>query len=83
MIVIVNEEFTKWIPVSKLAIHRWIKEFRGITDICREKKLRKIIAIDETVIKANRESYYVYAAIDIEKRINLNESFYFWKLSDY
>ena len=32
-----------------------------------EKKPRKVIAIDETIVKANGDNYYVYAAIDVEK----------------
>ena len=47
-----------------------------------ERKPRKIIAIDETVVKADGEKYYVYAASK-EERINPNESLSFEKLFDY
>jgi len=47
-----------------------------------ERKSRKIIAIDETVVKADGEKYYVYAASK-EERINPNESLSFEKLFDY
>jgi len=35
--------------------------------IVTEKKPRKVVAIDETVVKANGQNYYVYAAIDVER----------------
>ena len=54
-------------PVSKSAVHKWIKKFEEKLPIVTEKKPRKLIAIDETVVKANGENYYVYAAIDVER----------------
>ena len=54
-------------PVSKSSVHRWIKKFEERLPIITEKKRRKLIAIDETVVKANGEKYYVYAAIDVER----------------
>ncbi|WP_457549957.1 DDE-type integrase/transposase/recombinase, partial [Archaeoglobus sp.] len=53
--------------VSKSAVHKWIKKFEEKLPIITEKKPRKLIAIDETVVKANGEKYYVYAAIDVER----------------
>ncbi len=32
-----------------------------------EKKKRTLIAIDETVVKANKKRYFVYSAVDIER----------------
>ena len=54
-------------PVSKSSVHRWIKKFEEKLPISTEKKERNLIAIDETVVKANRKHYYVYAAIDVER----------------
>jgi putative transposase len=54
-------------PVSKSSVHRWIKKFEERLPIITEKKRRKHIAIDETVVKANGKKYYVYAAIDVER----------------
>ena len=54
-------------PVSKSAVHKWIRKFEEKLPIVVEKKPRKLIAIDETVVKANGEKYYVYAAIDVER----------------
>lgn len=54
-------------PVSKSAVHKWIKKFEERLPISTERKPRKIIAIDETIVKANEDNYYVYAAIDIER----------------
>ena len=53
--------------VSHNAVHKWIKKFKERLPIITEKKRRKLIAIDETVVKANGEKYYVYAAIDVER----------------
>ena len=35
--------------------------------IITERKQRNLIVIDETVVKANRKRYYVYAVIDVER----------------
>ncbi len=35
--------------------------------ISTEKKKRNLIAIDETVVKANKKRYYVYLAVDVER----------------
>ncbi len=35
--------------------------------IATEKKKRNLIAIDETVVKANKRCYYVYSAVDVER----------------
>ena len=45
-----------------------------------EKKPRKHLTMDETVVKANVENYYTYAVIDIEKnklvvRVNLSRNY--------
>ena len=54
-------------PVSKSSVHRWIKKFEERLPIITERKQRNLIAIDETVVKANRKRYYVYAVIDVER----------------
>ncbi len=54
-------------PVSHNAVHKWIKKFEERLPIVTEKKPRKVVAIDETVVKANGQNYYVYAAIDVER----------------
>ncbi len=54
-------------PVSHNAVHKWIKKFEEKLPIVTEKKYRKVVAIDETVVKANGEKFYVYAAIDVER----------------
>ena len=38
-------------PVSKSAVHKWIKKFEEKLPIVMERKLRKLIVIDETVVK--------------------------------
>ena len=58
---------SEFYPVSKSAVHKWIKKFKEKLPIIVEKKPRKLIAIDETVVKANGKKYYVYAAIDVER----------------
>ena len=32
-----------------------------------KKKKRNLIAIDETVVKANKKRYFVYSAVDVER----------------
>ena len=53
--------------VSYNAVRRWIKKIEEKLPIATEKKPRNLIAIDETVVKANKKKYYVYAAIDVER----------------
>ena len=53
--------------VSKSAVHKWIKKFKEKLPIVMERKPRKLIAIDEMIVKANGEKYYIYAAIDIDR----------------
>jgi len=54
-------------PVSKSSVHRWIKKFEERLPISTEKKQRNLIAIDETVVKANKNRYFVYSAVDVER----------------
>ena len=54
-------------PVSKTSVWNWIKKFEEKLPITTEKKPRNLVAIDETVVKANRKRYYVYSAVDVEK----------------
>ena len=49
---------------SNSAVRRWTKKFEERLTILTEKKRRNLIAIDETVVKANREKYYIYTAIE-------------------
>ena len=46
---------------------KWIKKFKEKLPISTEKKKRNLIAIDETVVKANKKKFYVFAAIDVER----------------
>ncbi len=52
-------------PVSKTSVWNWVKKFEEKLPISSEKKPRNLVAVDETVVKANRKHYYVYAAIDV------------------
>lgn len=45
----------------------WIKKFEEKLPITAERKPRNLVAIDETVVKANRKYCYVYSAVDIER----------------
>jgi len=53
-------------PVSKTSVWNWVKKFEEKLPIT-EKKVRNLVAIDETVVKANKKRYYIYAAIDVER----------------
>ena len=46
--------------VSHNAVHKWVKKFEEKLPISTEKKDRKLIAIDETIVKANKKKYYVF-----------------------
>ena len=54
-------------PVSHTAVWKWVKKFEEKLPISTEKKKRTLIALDETVVKANKKRYYVFSAIDIER----------------
>ncbi len=54
-------------PVSHTAIWKWIKKLEKKLPISTEKKRRSLIAIDGTVVKANKKRYYVYSAVDVER----------------
>ncbi len=54
-------------PVSYNAVRRWIKKIEEKLPIATEKKQRNIVAIDETVVKANKKHYYVFSAVDVER----------------
>ncbi|WP_290596030.1 MULTISPECIES: DDE-type integrase/transposase/recombinase [unclassified Archaeoglobus] len=51
-------------PISKSSS---LDKFEEKLPISAEKKPRNLIAIDETVVKANKKKYYVYAAIDVDR----------------
>lgn len=53
-------------PVSHTAIWKWIKKFEQKLPIT-EKKKRNLIAIDETVVKANKKRYFVFSAVDVDR----------------
>jgi len=53
--------------VSYNAVRRWIKRIEERLPIATEKKKRNLVAIDETVVKANKKCYYVYSAVDVER----------------
>ncbi len=54
-------------PVSHTAVWKWIKKFEEKLPISTEKKKRDLIAIDETIVKANKKKFYVFSAIDVER----------------
>ncbi|MDK2782043.1 MAG: putative transposase [Archaeoglobi archaeon] len=54
-------------PVSHTAVWKWIKKFEERLPIVTEKKRRNLVAIDETIVKANKKKYYVYSAVDVER----------------
>jgi transposase-like protein len=49
------------IPVSHVAVHCWVKVLNGLIQSCKP-KIRRAIAVDETVLKLNGEPLYVWAA---------------------
>ncbi|ADC66057.1 transposase IS240-A [Ferroglobus placidus DSM 10642] len=54
-------------PVSHTAVWKWIKKFEEKLPISTEKKRRNLVAIDETIVKANKKKFYIFAAVDVER----------------
>ena len=52
-------------PVSKTSVWNWVKKFEEKLPVSAEKRPRNLVAIDETVVKANKKNYYVYSAVDV------------------
>ncbi len=46
-------------PVSKTSVWNWIKKFEEKLPISTEKKQRNLIALDETVVKANKKTMFI------------------------
>ena len=44
-----------------------MKKFEEKLPISTEKKGRNLVALDETVVKANKKRYYVFSPIDVER----------------
>ena len=44
--------------VSHNAVHKWVKKFEEKLPISTEKKRRNLIAVDETVVKARRNTTF-------------------------
>ncbi len=67
--------FSEFHPVSHTAIWKRIKKVERLKRNClllRRKRIgilknRNLVAIDETVVKANKKRYFVYSAVDIER----------------
>ena len=51
--------------VSYEAVRKWYHKCKDIFNI--ERKRRRYVAIDETVIKAGKRFYYVWVAVDVER----------------
>ncbi|MBS7634489.1 IS6 family transposase [Candidatus Bathyarchaeota archaeon] len=55
------------VPCSHEAVRLWVKRLGQVT-VNVEAKPRRMVAVDETKIKANGEWCYVWAAIDVDTR---------------
>lgn len=54
-------------PISHTAVWKRIKKFEEKLPISTEKKRRNLVEIDKTIIKANKEKFYIFAAVDLER----------------
>jgi len=52
-------------PISKSAIHRYVKKFQSKVRIAVSPKERDMIAVDETCVKKNGCKIYLWAAVDV------------------
>ena len=59
---------SKIIGKSKTAVHYWTLKFKEVLNLDLERMKRRCIAMDETKIRVNKTWYYVYAAMDVDKR---------------
>jgi len=55
------------IPVSHVVVHYWVKALKGPVQSYKP-KIRRAIAVGETVLKLNGEPLYVWATIDVDSR---------------
>lgn len=52
-------------PISKSAIHRYVKKFQAKVRVAIEPKERDMIDVDETCIKKNGSKCFIWAAVDV------------------
>ena len=86
---IISQEFNS---VSKTSAYNWVQKMQEAYNLlcCPIKKKRKCVAIDETKIKVNGQTYFVWAAIDVKTKEILaietsqirNYATCFWFLQD-
>ncbi len=53
--------------ISKTSVHRYAKKFQRLIKLV-EVKERKLVAVDETVVKVNGKHCYVWIAVDAETK---------------
>jgi transposase-like protein len=53
--------------VSKTAFWKWVRKIGEKININPSRIPRRLIALDETCVKANGSEYWVYAAIDVDR----------------
>jgi len=58
---------SEYCRVSKTAVWKWIVKLRENLKISLERKLRGLIAVDETGVKVNGQQYWVYSTLDIDR----------------
>jgi len=52
------------IKISHVAIYKWVRRISKHFKLANEKKKRKILLIDETVIKYQRRRFYFWVVLD-------------------
>jgi len=53
--------------VSKTAVWKWVRKLGERLNVNPSRIPRRLIALDETCVKANGSEYWVYAAIDVDR----------------
>jgi putative transposase len=53
--------------VSKTAVWKWVRKLGEKVSIEPPRIVRRLIALDETCVKANGSEYWVYTAIDVDR----------------
>ncbi|MEM2498187.1 MAG: hypothetical protein QXQ28_02020 [Candidatus Nezhaarchaeales archaeon] len=59
---------SEYCSVSKTAVWKWVVKLRERLNVAYEKRSRRFMAVDEACVKVNGEQYWVYSALDIERR---------------
>jgi len=59
---------SEYCSVSKNAVWRWVVKLREKLQIASKRRARRFISVDETCVNVNGEQYWVYSALDVDRK---------------